>query len=51
MVDIWSLVIDYGKLESGYYDIIVLDIEGVVKYIFNEDGFGVLENLKVKNAV
>lgn len=39
----------YGKLESGFYDIIILDIKGVANDISQDDGLGVLENIKRKN--
>lgn len=48
-IDKWNSVIDYSKLENGFYDIIVLDIKGVAKHISEEDGLGVLINLKKKN--
>ena len=32
-IDKWDKVIDYGKIESGFYDIIVLDIKGVAQHI------------------
>jgi hypothetical protein len=48
-VDKWDTVEDYSKLESGFYDIIVLDILGVAGHISANDGFGVLESLKNYN--
>lgn len=50
-VEKWEKVTDvsYGKLESGFYDIIVLDIKGVATDISKEDGLGVLESVKKKN--
>lgn len=48
-VEKWNKVTDYGKLENGYYDIIVLDIKGVAEHISIDDGLGVLEGLKRKN--
>lgn len=48
-IEKWDKVSDYAKLESGYYDIIILDILGVAQHISEEDGFGVLENLKNNN--
>lgn len=48
-IEKWDSVIDYGKLESGFYDIIVLDIKGVAQHISQEDGLGVIEELKAKN--
>ncbi|OFY65586.1 MAG: hypothetical protein A3H98_11730 [Bacteroidetes bacterium RIFCSPLOWO2_02_FULL_36_8] len=50
-IDEWKNVAEqgYGKLESGFYDIIVLDIKGVAKDFSIEDGLGVLESLKENN--
>jgi len=48
-IDKWEKVLDYGKLESGYYDIIVLDIKGVAQHISSDDGLGVLESIKRNN--
>lgn len=48
-IDKWNKVNDYGKLESGFYEIIVLDIKGVAIHISEDDGLGVLESLKQKN--
>jgi hypothetical protein len=50
-IDKWDKVTDvsYGKLESGFYDIIVLDIKGIALDISQDDGLGVLENIKEKN--
>jgi len=48
-IDEWSKVEDYGKLQSGFYDIIVLDIKGVALHISSEDGLGVLEDIKHYN--
>ncbi|MCH8485769.1 MAG: response regulator [Candidatus Cyclonatronum sp.] len=48
-IEKWSKVNDYGKLERGYYDLIVLDIKGVASHISSDDGLGVLDNLKKSN--
>lgn len=48
-VEKWNRVQDYGKLASGVYDIIVLDIKGIADHISEEDGLGVLEDLKNNN--
>jgi DNA-binding response OmpR family regulator len=48
-IDKWDSVTDYGKLESGFYDIIVLDIKGVALHISEDDGLGVLESIKENN--
>jgi hypothetical protein len=45
----WDTVKDYHKLESGFFDIIVLDIKGVAKHLSQDDGIGVLVDLKEKN--
>ncbi len=49
VIDKWKIVQDYGKLETGFYDIIVLDIKGVAEHISKDDGLGVLESLKRNN--
>ena len=48
-IDKWDKVENYGKLEKGFYDIIVLDIKGVAKHISEDDGLGVLDSLKRNN--
>jgi len=48
-IDKWQTVKDFNKLENGFYDIIVLDIKGVAQHISEDDGLGVLENLKKRN--
>jgi DNA-binding NarL/FixJ family response regulator len=50
-IEKWDKVTDvsYGKLECGFYDIIVLDIKGVAQDISSDDGLGVLESIKRKN--
>lgn len=48
-VDKWDKVENYGNLEKGLYDIIILDIKGVAEHISEEDGLGVLESLKTSN--
>lgn len=48
-IDKWDVVKDYCKLESGFYDIIILDIKGIAEHISEEDGLGVLVDLKEKN--
>ena len=49
-IEHWEKVVSvsYGKLESGFYDIIILDIKGVAEEISKDDGLGVLENIKKK---
>lgn len=48
-IEKWDKVKDYGRLENGNFDIIILDIKGVAQHISEEDGLGVLVNLKKKN--
>lgn len=48
-IEKWDKVKDYGKLENGFYDIIVLDIMGVALHLSEADGLGVLESLKKNN--
>ncbi len=48
-IDKWDKVENYGKLEKGFYDIIVLDIKGVATHISEDDGLGVLDSLKRNN--
>jgi len=48
-VDKWDDVLDLQKLESGYYDVILLDIQGVGKSHSPEQGLGVLKHLKKVN--
>lgn len=48
-VDKWEKVKDYCKLENGFYDIIILDIKGIAEHISEDDGLGVLVDLKAKN--
>jgi DNA-binding response OmpR family regulator len=48
-IDKWSKVTDYNKLQSGVYDIIILDIKGVALHISEEDGLGVLQSIKNYN--
>lgn len=48
-IEKWDTVKDYGKLLSGAYDLIVLDIKGIATHISDEDGLGVLEGIKQAN--
>ena len=49
-IDFWQKIEDLGKLETGYYDIIVLDIRGVgQEWSSEEEGFAILELLKSRN--
>ena len=47
----WSKVepSELDKLETGTFDIIILDIVGVAEDISNQDGIGVLETIKNNN--
>lgn len=44
--DKWDDIDDLQKLESGYYDIILLDIQGIGKAQSQEQGFGILKHLR-----
>ncbi len=49
-IEKWDDVEDLTKLESGYYDIILLDIQGIGREIsIKEQGFGVLKHVKKVN--
>ena len=45
-IDKWEDIIDLQKLEDGYYDIILLDIQGVGASHTEEQGFGILKHLR-----
>lgn len=45
-IEKWNDVDDLNKLESGYYDIIMLDIQGVGRDQTKEQGFGILKHLR-----
>jgi len=45
-LDKWNDVEDLPKIESGYYDIILLDIQGVGGDYSQEQGFGILKHLR-----
>lgn len=45
-LDKWSDVEDLPKLESGYYDLVLLDIQGVGTKQSQEQGLGVLKHLR-----
>lgn len=50
-IEQWQKIKDLNKLESGYYDVILLDIKGVGQTQFEaEQGFGLLKHLKLKNS-
>lgn len=44
-IEKWDDVIDLPKLEKGYYDLILLDIQGVGSELSQEQGFGILKHL------
>lgn len=44
-VDKWNDIDELPKLESGYYDIILLDIQGIGKEHSVEQGLGILKHL------
>lgn len=48
-VDVWRDVNDLSKLENGYYDLILLDIQGVGSKQSADQGFGILRHLKDAN--
>ncbi|MBE3040170.1 MAG: hypothetical protein IMZ62_15340 [Chloroflexi bacterium] len=48
-IDHWPRVQALGPLESGQYDIIVLDIQGVAQQYSADDGLGILEHIKQAN--
>lgn len=45
-MDKWDDVTDLSKLESGYYDVILLDIHGVGAERSRDEGLGILRHLK-----
>jgi len=45
-IDKWDDVSDLQKLESGFYDIVLLDIQGVGKAQSAEEGLGIIRHLK-----
>jgi CheY-like chemotaxis protein len=42
----WPDVLDLSKLESGYFDVILLDLQGVGRQQSNEQGLGILRHLR-----
>lgn len=48
-IEKWDDVIDLTKMESGYYDLILLDIQNVGKAYSAEQGFGILKHLHQVN--
>lgn len=45
-IEKWNDVKDLPKLESGFYDIILLDIQGIGKKQSQDQGLGILRHLK-----
>jgi CheY-like chemotaxis protein len=45
-IDKWDDIENLSKLENGYYDIILLDIQGVGESHSEEQGFGILKHLR-----
>jgi len=48
-IDYWPKVENLSKLEEGFFDIIILDIQGVAQNYSREDGLGILEHIKQRN--
>lgn len=49
-IDKWNDINDMNKLENSYYDIILLDIQGVGRdYSQKEQGLGILKHIKQAN--
>jgi hypothetical protein len=46
VIEKWNDIDDLPKLESGYFDIILLDIQGVGKEQSQEQGLGILRHLR-----
>jgi len=44
-IEKWNDVDDLQKLESGYFDIILLDIQGIGKKQSKDQGFGILKHI------
>ncbi len=45
-IDKWNDVKDLPKVESGYYDIVLLDIQGIGKKHSKDGGMGILRHVK-----
>ncbi len=46
IIEKWDDVTDLQKLEAGFYDIILLDIQGVGKSQSTDQGLGIIKHLK-----
>lgn len=45
-IEKWNDVKDLPKIESGYYDVVLLDIQGIGKKQSKDQGMGILRHLK-----
>jgi hypothetical protein len=45
-IDKWDDVGDLSKLENGFYDIVLLDVQGVGRKLSAEQGLGVLQHIR-----
>src|SRR5215211_3686491 len=50
-IEYWPKVQSIDRLERGDFDIIVLDIGGVAQHLSQDDGLGVLKQLKRRNPL
>jgi CheY-like chemotaxis protein len=48
-IEKWDDIKDLPKLETGYYDVILLDIQGVGTKQSVDQGFGILRHLRREN--
>jgi len=48
-LDKWDDVVDLSKLEQNYYDIIMLDVQGVGITLSSDQGLGVLRHIREKS--
>jgi CheY-like chemotaxis protein len=48
-IEKWDDVVNLSKLENNYFDIILLDIQGVGQNESEEEGFGVLKHIRAKS--
>lgn len=48
-LDAWKDVSDLSKLETGFYDVILLDLQGVGMALSADHGLGVLKHIRQKN--
>lgn len=45
-IDKWDDVEELSKLEQNYYDIVLLDVQGVGKKLSSEQGLGILQHIR-----